>query len=63
MWDDEIDARAAQRAAELRTRLRLAVFDAEDPSPDELFEHVFTKPTPDLVAQRDALAAELTEER
>jgi pyruvate dehydrogenase E1 component alpha subunit len=63
MWDDDIDQRAAQRAADLRTRLRLTVYDAEDPTPDEVFEHVFTVPTPDLIAQRDALAAELAEER
>jgi 2-oxoisovalerate dehydrogenase E1 component alpha subunit len=58
-WDDALDDAAQARAATLRTSLRTAVFDAEDPSPLELFDHVFVTPTPALTAERAELAAEL----
>ena len=60
-WDDAIEAQARQRAAGLRRRLRDSVFDAPDPSPLELFDHVFGEPTADLVRQRAMLAAELVD--
>jgi 2-oxoisovalerate dehydrogenase E1 component alpha subunit len=59
LWNDDIETAARARAAQLRTRLRAAVVDAPDPSPLEIFDHVFTTPTPDLIAQRAAFAAEL----
>ncbi len=58
-WTDELGAAARERAAEQRRSLRAAVFDAPDPSPLELFDHVFTTPTPDLLAQRHQLSVEL----
>jgi 2-oxoisovalerate dehydrogenase E1 component alpha subunit len=60
-WDDTIEQRARSRASDLRARLRQTVFDAPDPSPLELFDHVFVEPTPDLLAQRAALSEELAE--
>jgi pyruvate dehydrogenase E1 component alpha subunit len=58
-WDDALEERARARAATLRTGLRAAVFDAPDPSPLELFDHVFTEPTAELLTQRAQLADEL----
>src|ERR1700728_3490262 len=58
-WDDAIEEQARQRAAALRTRLRESVFDAPDPSPLEVFDHVFEHPTDELAKQRATLAAEL----
>jgi 2-oxoisovalerate dehydrogenase E1 component alpha subunit len=58
-WDDSLEDEARAKAAVLRTGLRSAVFDAPDPSPLELFDHVFTEPTAELVAQRAELAAEI----
>jgi 2-oxoisovalerate dehydrogenase E1 component alpha subunit len=62
LWSDEIDEQARQRAAQLRARLREAIFDAPDPSPLEAFDHVFARPTAELVAQRAQLADELARE-
>jgi pyruvate dehydrogenase E1 component alpha subunit len=61
-WDDAARAAAEARGAELRAGLRAAVYDAPDPDPTEVFEHVFVTPTPELLAQRDLLAAELARE-
>lgn len=58
-WDDGIEERARARAVSLRTSLRAAVFDAPDPSPLEVFDHVFAEPTAELLAQRSRLEAEL----
>jgi pyruvate dehydrogenase E1 component alpha subunit len=58
-WDDSLEDEARAKAAVLRTGLRAAVFDAPDPSPLELFDHVFTEPTAELRAQRAELAAEI----
>jgi pyruvate dehydrogenase E1 component alpha subunit len=59
LWDDDLEVRARERAVALRTSLRAAVFDAPDGSPLELFDHVFTEPTAELLTQRAMLAAEL----
>ncbi len=59
-WADTIEVEALARAAELRTRLRESVFEAPDPSPLGLFDHVFGRPTAQLAHQRAMLAAELT---
>jgi 2-oxoisovalerate dehydrogenase E1 component alpha subunit len=60
-WDDSIEELARQRAAGLRKRLRDAVFEAPDPSPLGVFDHVFGQPSAELVRQRAMLAAELAE--
>lgn len=59
LWQDDLDDRAQARAAELRRRLRSAVFDAADADPLEIFDHVFVEPPATLARQREALAAEL----
>ena len=58
-WDDALDAEARKTAAELRTALRDAVYDAPDIDPLEVFDHVFAVSTPALLQQRDELATEL----
>jgi pyruvate dehydrogenase E1 component alpha subunit len=58
-WADEDEQRVAGRAAELRTALRAAVFEAPDPPVTEVFDRVFAEPTPELLAQRALLIAEL----
>jgi len=62
MWDDTVEAGARNRAADLRHRLRSAVVGAADPPAAEIFEHVFARPTAELVAQRAALLDELGQE-
>lgn len=59
VWHDDVATVAIARATELRTRLRGAVVDAPDPAVTEMFDHVFATPTPDLVAQKASLVAEL----
>ncbi len=57
---DELAQRDIEEDAKAHTtRLRDAVVDAPDLEPDELFAHVFTEPTPALVAQRSLLRDEL----
>lgn len=56
---DDIDA----EVHDARERLRTAIFDAPHPEADELFEHVYSAPTPALQAQRAALATELAARR
>lgn len=59
LWSAPDEERARERAAAMRAGLRAAVFDAPDPEPTEIFDHVFRAPTPVLREQRSALAAEL----
>lgn len=61
IWNDDVAARAEQRATEMRRRLRDAVFDAPDPDPMEMFDHVFRERTAELDAQRELLATELAD--
>jgi pyruvate dehydrogenase E1 component alpha subunit len=60
-FDAGIEERARDRSIALRARLRDAVYDAPDPSPLGVFDHVFGVPTRELIAQRAALAAELAD--
>jgi 2-oxoisovalerate dehydrogenase E1 component alpha subunit len=54
-WAAAVTAEAERLAADLRERL-----NAEPrPDPDELFRHVYARPTPALAAQRRAVEAEL----
>jgi pyruvate dehydrogenase E1 component alpha subunit len=59
LWSDQIELDARDKAADRRTRLRASVVDAPDPELAELFDHVFTVPTSELVQQRASLVAEL----
>jgi pyruvate dehydrogenase E1 component alpha subunit len=61
-WDETREGNARDRVAAAREQLRAAVYDARDPSPLDLFDHVFRTPTPDLAAQRTFLAGELERE-
>lgn len=63
VWDDAFDVEAVERTAALRTALRAAVFDAPDPDPLEVFDHVLVNPTPALLAQRAELELELARGR
>jgi pyruvate dehydrogenase E1 component alpha subunit len=54
-----VTAEAEQFAADLRERMSAQA----RPDPDELFRHVYARPTPALAAQRRAVATELAEER
>jgi 2-oxoisovalerate dehydrogenase E1 component alpha subunit len=58
-FDDALDQRARGRASTLRAQLRAAVFEAPDPSPLAVFDHVFSAPTPELMRQRELFAREL----
>ena len=57
-WTDGDDARVADDARTLRSELRTAVFDAPDPDPTEIFDHVFAMPPASFMAQREQLARE-----
>lgn len=52
---DGVDAEAEELAEHLRTTCR----SLPDPEPTSIFDHVYTEPTPQLVAQRDSMAAYL----
>jgi 2-oxoisovalerate dehydrogenase E1 component alpha subunit len=58
-WSNDIEAQAQHRATEAKAALRAGVVDAPDPSPLELFDHVYCQLTTELVAQRLQLASEL----
>jgi pyruvate dehydrogenase E1 component alpha subunit len=62
IWSQRLEQRIEARAHRLRTELRDAVFDAPDIDVAEVFEHVYGELTPDLVAQREQLFAELARE-
>jgi pyruvate dehydrogenase E1 component alpha subunit len=55
--DREVDT--DRRAQEAATQLRSLVFDAPDPDPLVMFDHVFAQTTPALLEQRAELAAEI----
>ena len=59
IFDDSLEERARTRGLALRTRLRESIFDAADPSPLTLFDHVYVQPTADLIEQRAMLVREL----
>ncbi|TDE01642.1 pyruvate dehydrogenase (acetyl-transferring) E1 component subunit alpha [Jiangella asiatica] len=52
---DEVEAESEQLAVHLRAACR----ELPDPTPTSIFDHVYVEPTPDLVAQRDAMTAYL----
>jgi pyruvate dehydrogenase E1 component alpha subunit len=62
VWSDDVGRHALDRAAELRTRARDAIFDAPDPDPVEMFDLVFAQRTPELEAQAALLADERARE-
>ncbi|MDQ1688759.1 MAG: 2-oxoisovalerate dehydrogenase component alpha subunit [Frankiaceae bacterium] len=56
---DEISSGVAEEAEALATDLRTRMNEDPKVDPLELFEHVYTRPTASLRAQREALSAEL----
>ena len=59
VWNPAVEEELQAEAASARAAARAAVFDAPDHDPLDVFEHVFSEPTPDLLRQRDELATEL----
>jgi 2-oxoisovalerate dehydrogenase E1 component alpha subunit len=59
LWAADDEERAAEAASSAATHLRDSVFDAPDPDPLTVFDHVLSSPTAELNRQRDQLAAEL----
>jgi pyruvate dehydrogenase E1 component alpha subunit len=62
VWTDRLEERVAARSKRLRAELRDAVVGAPDVDVAEVFDTVYHDITPDLVAQRDQLRAELAKE-
>jgi 2-oxoisovalerate dehydrogenase E1 component alpha subunit len=62
VWSERLEARTAARSKRLRTELRDAVLGAPDIDVAEVFDAVYAEITPDLVAQRQELLAELARE-
>lgn len=60
--DDDAEAVVAAEAEELAARIREGVSHGGPPSPDDLFDHVYSAMTPQLRAQRDLLREELAAE-
>ncbi|WP_051838749.1 pyruvate dehydrogenase (acetyl-transferring) E1 component subunit alpha [Streptomyces sp. NRRL WC-3742] len=58
---EEAVARAGREAEELAAQLRSRLADDPAVDPMSLFEHVYARPTPQLLEQRAALAAELAD--
>ncbi|WP_435673807.1 pyruvate dehydrogenase (acetyl-transferring) E1 component subunit alpha [Mycolicibacter senuensis] len=62
LWSDRLEVRTAARSKRLRNELREAVFGAADIEITEVFDTVYAEITPELVAQRQELLAELAKE-
>jgi pyruvate dehydrogenase E1 component alpha subunit len=58
LWDDACEAAAEATARAAVARLREKIFDAPDPEPLGIFDHVYADPTAALLEQRAMLAAE-----
>jgi 2-oxoisovalerate dehydrogenase E1 component alpha subunit len=52
---DDVEAESERLADRLRAECRAL----SDPAPTSIFEHVYTEPTPELLAQRDEMSAYL----
>ena len=59
---ERIEQRVAAHSQRLRTDLRDAIVGAPDPDITEMFDNVYADITPELVAQREQLRAELAKE-
>jgi 2-oxoisovalerate dehydrogenase E1 component alpha subunit len=62
LLDDAAVADLKQRAEEMAAEMRLGIGKDRDLDPAELFDHVFAKPTPQLLEQRAQLLDELARE-
>lgn len=59
LWGEPQEEAASKAAEEAAARLRAEVYDAPDPPATELFDLVFSKPTPELERQRAQLESSL----
>ena len=62
VWTERLEERVEAKSKRLRTELREAVVDADDVDITEVFDTVYHDITPDLLAQRDQVLAELAKE-
>ena len=62
VWTERLDERVAAKSARLRAELRESVVGAEDFDVTDMFDTVYHDITPDLMAQRQQLLAELAKE-
>ena len=62
VWSDRLEERVRTKSKRLRAELREAIVGAEDFDVTEMFDAVYHDITPDLVAQREQLSAELAKE-
>jgi pyruvate dehydrogenase E1 component alpha subunit len=62
VWSERLEERVTARARRLRTELRESVVGAEDFDVAEMFDTVYHDITPELMAQRDQVLAELAKE-
>ncbi|RAV08748.1 pyruvate dehydrogenase (acetyl-transferring) E1 component subunit alpha [Mycolicibacterium sp. GF69] len=62
VWSDRLEERVRTKSQRLRAELREAIVGAEDFDVTEMFDAVYHDITPDLVAQREQLSAELAKE-
>jgi 2-oxoisovalerate dehydrogenase E1 component alpha subunit len=62
VWTERLEERVEAKSKRLRTELREAVVGAPDIDITEMFDTVYHDITPNLVAQREALLAELAKE-
>jgi len=62
VWTERLEERVAGRSARLRSELRDAIINTPDIDVAEMFDTVYHDITPDLLAQRDQVLAELAKE-
>jgi pyruvate dehydrogenase E1 component alpha subunit len=62
VWSERLEERIAARSKRLRTELRDAVVDAEDFDIADVFDNVYHDTTPNLLAQREQVLAEIAKE-
>jgi pyruvate dehydrogenase E1 component alpha subunit len=62
VWSERLEERVTGKSKRLRTELREAVVGAEDFDVADMFNTVYHDITPELVAQREQLRAELAKE-
>jgi pyruvate dehydrogenase E1 component alpha subunit len=62
VWSERLDERISAKSKRLRAELRESVVDAEDFDITEVFDTVYHDVTPDLLAQREQVLAEIAKE-
>jgi 2-oxoisovalerate dehydrogenase E1 component alpha subunit len=62
VWSERLEERVAAKSKRLRTELRAAVVDADDFDIADVFNTVYHDITPDLLAQREQMLAEIAKE-